>query len=627
MINKILYIYLFLHTFLAVSQDVILLNQSINLDIDVKGDAFSIKETHSKTKEIRSNNTMGLSEHIYFSTLDKLVGFKAETVAPTLKGKLKTTPVKQWETSSVDERGIFFSGEEKVTFNYPNAVQGALCKVEYTKAIKDPQFVSCNVFGGYYPIKQVSFRVTFPKHVDIHLELINADSLKVNYNVEETEHRFIHTYTIENIPEYREIEKLKSHLYVLPQIMVRIKSYQNKAGRVNIGNNIGDLYKWYTTLIHQIPKSESEELKTNLNNKIDALIKHLETNEEKTKAIYNWVKQNIKYIAFEDGMNGFIPRNAYHIFDNKYGDCKDMANLIKTMLDYADIPAYLTWIGTRRIPYTYNDVPSVYTDNHMICTAKLKNKYVFLDGTNSTLSFKAIPSEIQGKQALIGLSDTVFEVVDVPISNPDYSVRQDSLTLTLKHNVLVGEVNSKLGGYFNEAFKHRVDYGKRTGKKNFHLGYLDIGNKGYAVNGTTINKGDTLSIINIEAKFENYVIDTRSKLYLIPSITDFYVPRSVSDLEERDIDIHEDYKFNHKVITQIRIPKGYNINKVPEDITIKHPLFSFEQHLIYTEGQIELKQDLKINFITLEKKDFEAYSSFLNTIKKAQRKKLTLIKE
>lgn len=626
MINKLIFFLFLLNGSLAFSQDLVVLNKTIDLNIDVKGGEFSIKEEHTEVKEILSDHNLGLTEYIYYSALNDLIKFNAKTTFTSSKGKEKTFPVKHWETTSLDQRGTFFTGDEMVTFNYPNTVKGARCTVNYKTEIKEPQFVSNYILGNVYPMKALTIRITFPKHIDVHLELRKTDSLDLDYHSEIIDDIEIHTYTIKNIPEYADIEKLKSYLYVCPQLLVRIKSYKTKAGQVNVGNSVEDLYTWYASLIHKIPVTDSDELRRNLQDKVKNLIQPFNSDSKKVEAIYNWVQKNIKYIAFEDGMNGFIPRNAYQIFDNRYGDCKDMANLIKTMLEYAEIPAYLTWIGTRKKPYTYNDVPSVYTDDHMICTVKLDGDYVFLDGTNSYLPFKNFPEFIQGKQALVGLSDTEFDLVNVPISDHKYTTRRDSLKLTLNQNLLTGKVNTQLSGYMNESLQQLIDLGKSVGKDDFYLRYLKIGNKGCAVENTVLDRDPNLSEIEVNSTFENYIIDSKSKLYIVPTITDFYSPLAVRNLKERHVDLHEDHKYNHKVITQIDIPKGYQLKQLPKPIVFEHPLFSFKQDIRFTDGQIEVEQHLIIDFITLEKRDFAEYASFLDVLKKIQRKKLTLIK-
>jgi hypothetical protein len=39
-----------------------------------------------------------------------------------------------------------------------------------------------------------------------------------------------------------------------------------------------------------------------------------------TQAIYNWVNQNLRYVAIYLGDGGLVPHDADSIFRNRYGD-------------------------------------------------------------------------------------------------------------------------------------------------------------------------------------------------------------------------------------------------------------------------------------------------------------------
>ena len=84
------------------------------------------------------------------------------------------------------------------------------------------------------------------------------------------------------------------------------------------------------------------------------LTANAKSDEEKIRNIYYWVQDNIRYIAFEDGIAGFKPDEANNVLTKRYGDCKGMANLTRQMLKAAGFDARLTWIGTNHISYDYS---------------------------------------------------------------------------------------------------------------------------------------------------------------------------------------------------------------------------------------------------------------------------------
>jgi hypothetical protein len=66
---------------------------------------------------------------------------------------------------------------------------------------------------------------------------------------------------------------------------------------------VDDLYVWYSYLI-----SKTKNDKTYLKVQVDKLIAGKTTDEEKIKAIYYWVQDNVRYIAFESGFAALCPR-------------------------------------------------------------------------------------------------------------------------------------------------------------------------------------------------------------------------------------------------------------------------------------------------------------------------------
>ena len=98
-----------------------------------------------------------------------------------------------------------------------------------------------------------------------------------------------------------------------------------------------------------------------------------------------------------------------------------MSSLIQTMMNIAGIPTYLTWVGTRHIPYKYDELPLPSVDNHMIATQIINDSMIILDGTFKYLNYGVYPYHIQGKQILIGKGPDDFEIRDVPVSPASYS--------------------------------------------------------------------------------------------------------------------------------------------------------------------------------------------------------------
>ena len=61
-----------------------------------------------------------------------------------------------------------------------------------------------------------------------------------------------------------------------------------------------------------------------------------------------YVQHNVRYVAINIGIGGYQSHMAGDIFANSYGDCKDKATLLVTMLHEAGIDAYFTLVSSER---------------------------------------------------------------------------------------------------------------------------------------------------------------------------------------------------------------------------------------------------------------------------------------
>src|SRR5206468_747526 len=113
--------------------------------------------------------------------------------------------------------------------------------------------------------------------------------------------------------------------------------------------SVADQYAWYRSILKDLSNNE-----TIIKAKADEIIAEKTNDIDKIKAIFYWVQNNIRYIAFEDGIAGFLPDKADEVLRKKYGDCKGMANLTKELLKAEGFDARLCWLGINHIAYDYS---------------------------------------------------------------------------------------------------------------------------------------------------------------------------------------------------------------------------------------------------------------------------------
>src|SRR5208283_752836 len=66
---------------------------------------------------------------------------------------------------------------------------------------------------------------------------------------------------------------------------------------------------------------------------------------QKMQAIAGFVQHDIRYVAIELGIGGWQPHPAPDIFSHHYGDCKDKATLVRSMLREIGVDSYYVLIN------------------------------------------------------------------------------------------------------------------------------------------------------------------------------------------------------------------------------------------------------------------------------------------
>jgi tetratricopeptide (TPR) repeat protein/transglutaminase-like putative cysteine protease len=133
--------------------------------------------------------------------------------------------------------------------------------------------------------------------------------------------------------------------------------------------------------------------------KVTTLIAGKTTPEEKAQAIYNFVGAQVRYIGVAFGVGRYQPHEAGEVLQNQYGDCKDKATLLTSMLSAAGITADTVLIGAG---ITFNEaVPSPGSFNHAITLAHVDGKPIWLDATAEVAPYQLLNPIIRDKQALV----------------------------------------------------------------------------------------------------------------------------------------------------------------------------------------------------------------------------------
>jgi tetratricopeptide (TPR) repeat protein len=150
--------------------------------------------------------------------------------------------------------------------------------------------------------------------------------------------------------------------------------------------------------------------------------------QELVQRVYGWVVKNTRYVALEFGIHGFLPYRVPEIVRRGFGDCKDKASLIYTMLREAGVDARLVLVRTDANGAIDTEPASLSVFDHAI--AYVPSMDLYLDGTAEHSGTRELPAGDQGIMVLV-VGPKSVELKKTPILPPESNLRARTLDITL----------------------------------------------------------------------------------------------------------------------------------------------------------------------------------------------------
>jgi hypothetical protein len=537
--------------------------------------------------------------------------------------KYQKKEIEKIEQKDDPDGSVFFDDQKLYSFTYPSAQVGAILNIDYQLTYKEPRFLGNYFWINYLPDLNDELKISVQKNINIHYKLFNAEGFDLEFTKEEKGNEIIYTWRSKNKKPIVQYSDAPNFRYYEPHMIFYITDYEIQGEKKKMLGTPKELLQWYTEIQKNVNKTEDKQLKK----VTDSLVIGVKDEWEKVKKIFYWVQDNISYVAFEDGLGGFVPRDAGMVCNKKYGDCKDMASIIHEMLRMAGIKSYLTWIGSRDIPYTYQDVPTPSSDNHMITSYLDKNnKWIFLDGTGKKASIDTHTSFIQGKQALIGISADSFQLATVPILDTSRSQSIDSITIDIKDRMIVGKGRAQLTGYDGLDYFYRSETMSKDERQDYFKAHFSKGNNKTNFEDVVmlpVNRGP----VNFTYKFNvpDYISHDQDEMYLNLNLDKRLILEKI--IAGRKVPVSIRHKTKKRLVVTLNIPEGYKVKDIPANVKQQNDVEGFSSTYEIKNNQLIHIFDFYINTLLIQPSDFDQYNSMVAEQTKASNQAITLIKK
>jgi hypothetical protein len=551
-------------------------------------------------------NVQAISYSNYY-TVEK--EFQAHSLIKKPNGHYKKKKVKEFSKKTITSSGIFYDDLVREGCSFPGITPGSKSVLKFKSIISDPVLTARCLFNLELFAMNIQCTVNVPDYMKVRLAFF-GDSTGITHTTVKTATSTLHSFSAARRAPITYEENSLNVMYYTPHLIVVPISYTLNGKETKLAGTVENLFSRYVKILKEIPAADNKEL-----NKItDSLTAGMTDSAQKVAAVFNWVQKQIRYVAFEEGRGGFVPRCSDKVIANRYGDCKDKANVVVTMLQRAGVPGYHVWIGSRNKPYTYEALPSPHSDDHMIAATRLKGEWIFLDATASEVEFGMPSAFTQGKDALIHLTDSTFLVKQVPVMTAARNLIRDSLKVKLTNNVIEGKGTRIVTGYIREKYESRTaeTHSIAPDASDFPIG----NNKVVISNLESAMKGPGTLQSSYEFKLSDYVHSFENDTYVnMNLIKDFQ--REFIELEKRKLDIEADYQYTISQRVTLDIPDGKTIAEVPGNRSFSNEDFSFDIRYTKKGNQLILEKTITINHLILQKKKFADWNRMIEGLTKA----------
>jgi tetratricopeptide (TPR) repeat protein len=156
----------------------------------------------------------------------------------------------------------------------------------------------------------------------------------------------------------------------------------------------------------------------------------LKSPEDKIDALAQFVQKDFTYTAIEFGRRARIPNKASTTLQNRYGDCKDHAVLLRALLEATGIHAQLALVNAKGD--LRKDMPSLDQFDHVIVYVPSLRGGTFIDCTDKDSNVGNIVPVGLAKKDVLLLDDAEPRLVAIP----DYAPASNSVVSTSSINIV-----------------------------------------------------------------------------------------------------------------------------------------------------------------------------------------------
>ena len=399
-------------------------------------------------------------------------------------------------------------------------------------------------------------------------------------------------------------------------------------------DNWNDMALWEAGLVRG-RRDSSPEIKQ----KVAALVGSETNTARKMALIGKFVQDDIRYVAIELGIGGWQPHAATDIYAHHFGDCKDKATLMSTMLKEIGIDSYYVVVNTRRGSVNAS-TPAVNWFNHVILAIKLPEntdtkgldafyqhktlgQLLIFDPTDDLTPFGYLRGPLQANFGLL-VTDSGGELIQLPKLGSAFNGTRRTAKLTLTPTgTLTGTVTELRVGdhgayqrYELRSASTETDRVKpiesllAESLSNYRLTHAAV---------TNFQHNDQPFEYDYSLVVENYAKTAGNLLLVRPRVLGTRSSGLLETKEPRKFPVEFQGPSLDSDSFEIALPTGYEVSDLPPPIDVDYDFASYHSKTEASGNTLKYTRRLEVKQLTVPVSEVETLKKFYRMIASDER--------
>ncbi|WP_456341686.1 DUF3857 domain-containing protein [Thermovibrio sp.] len=505
------------------------------------------------------------------------------------------------------------------TISMPAVAPGSVIKYAYRLETFKPymknNFWTTNYFQDFFPVKEATFTAYVPQGHYYKYKTYHMEGKEAEPQVRREDGYTVLRWELRNVPPLHKERNMPPYGELAKKVAITsIRSWN-------------DVARWYSELAKEA--LEPDELVRETTLKITEGKKSL---EEKVRAIYNFVSQNVRYVGMEFGINGYKPHKAGEVLRNRYGDCKDHATLLIAMLKVIGVKGYPVLIPTLSKADADPEMPMPTAFNHEIAAIKWKGKLLFLDTTSDYVPFGYLPPSDQGRRSLVvDVEKERGDLKETPVYPPSANTEGFTGRFELSpFGGLKGNFKFSYTGIYSVIERARLSEMTPSQVKRHVDELASRISPGFDVEEFSLSDYRNLNIPNVWIKINgrdnSYGTLTSHTLLAKFPAPDFSRIVSLVAAKERHYPFVVGYRMEKVVESTVKLPSGYTLLFKPENLNFKNRVGSLKISWSQEEGELTMMAEMILNKRIVPPEEYRDLRELFNYTVKSLRNQVIVLK-